>query len=275
MSIAGFDLETTGTDPESARIVTATVGIYKPMEDEWWPRSWILKQDAPIPQEATAVHGITTEQANRLGVSPREALTEIWESFQQAAEITGKICIFNAVYDLTVLDRELQRYGIGEISLDGMTIIDPMVIDRATCSQRFIPVRDRKPSLESLRALAGVPASAEHKPGWFALSVAYARCFRRAMPGHAHGSDADARAAAELGHVLSAKLPWADTPEGKRENAMGWQMSEYAAQQRSFAQWLARQGDSDEERAEKQAEAYRIEELAFLWPFVPKVASVK
>ena len=63
-----FDLETTGIDVESARIVTAHVGLLDETGQVLHRRDWILDPVVEIPAEATAVHGITTERARQDGM---------------------------------------------------------------------------------------------------------------------------------------------------------------------------------------------------------------
>jgi DNA polymerase III epsilon subunit-like protein len=64
--LAAFDIETTGTDPESDRIVTAAislVGAELPGEHH----AWLIDPGIEIPAGAAAVHGITTERARAEG----------------------------------------------------------------------------------------------------------------------------------------------------------------------------------------------------------------
>lgn len=56
--LAALDTETTGTDPETARVVTACVGMSM-APGQWSPMEWRLNPGVPIPAGAAAVHGIT------------------------------------------------------------------------------------------------------------------------------------------------------------------------------------------------------------------------
>ncbi|MFF1963764.1 exonuclease domain-containing protein, partial [Streptomyces sp. NPDC058232] len=60
--LSGFDLETTGVDPESARIVTGCAVRFGGGQPST-ARSWVVDPGVDIPAEATAVHGWTTEAA--------------------------------------------------------------------------------------------------------------------------------------------------------------------------------------------------------------------
>ncbi|MBN9609404.1 MAG: 3'-5' exonuclease [Actinobacteria bacterium] len=134
--LVGFDLETTGTDPMTARTVTAAV-VYVRSDGTVDPRSqrWLVDPGVPIPDQATAVHGITTEHARAHGVPVDVAVGEIASALQRAWQAGLPIVVFNAAYDLTLLEASLARHGLpGLASRDGWAsaaIIDPLVIDRA------------------------------------------------------------------------------------------------------------------------------------------------
>jgi DNA polymerase-3 subunit epsilon len=92
-------------------------------------RQWLVDPGVDIPAEATAVHGISTEQARTTGARPAVALAEI------AAAVVGSwrdqvpVVAFNATYDFTVLDRDLRRHALGGLVVGG-PVIDPYVLDR-------------------------------------------------------------------------------------------------------------------------------------------------
>ena len=115
----GFDTETSGPDPRTAEIVSACVG----------EREWLLQPTAPIPAAATSVHGITTEHATRHGVPHAAGIAEIRDAIQALWAERGALCVFNASYDCTVLDRECQRHGLGRFEVRGV-IVDPYVVDK-------------------------------------------------------------------------------------------------------------------------------------------------
>ncbi|MGW4866231.1 hypothetical protein ACWEO6_33780, partial [Streptomyces sp. NPDC004291] len=56
--LGGFDLETTGPEPESARIVSACLAYFA--GGQLHKRTWLLDPGCEIPAGATEVHGITT-----------------------------------------------------------------------------------------------------------------------------------------------------------------------------------------------------------------------
>lgn len=124
--MAALDLETTATDPEHARVVTAAlvfVGGGQPVV----PRVWLADPGVEIPDEAAAVHGITTERARAEGRPAAEVLRELLAALT-AWPANRPVVVFNARYDFTVLDRELRRHGLGE--LPRLLALDPNVLDR-------------------------------------------------------------------------------------------------------------------------------------------------
>lgn len=72
-----FDLETTGVDVETDRVVTAHVGVLDAQGRQVAARSWLTDPGIPIPEGATAVHGISTERARREGRPPHEVVAEV------------------------------------------------------------------------------------------------------------------------------------------------------------------------------------------------------
>ncbi|MDO8211966.1 exonuclease domain-containing protein [Conexibacter sp. CPCC 206217] len=131
--LAAFDVETTGVDPTSDRIVTAAVSLVGGgRRSESY--SWIVDPGVEIPAGATAVHGITTEQARAEGVETAEAVHEITALLADQLLHGVPVIAFNARFDLTCLDREARRHGIvpliDRVGADRMLVIDPFVIDK-------------------------------------------------------------------------------------------------------------------------------------------------
>jgi DNA polymerase-3 subunit epsilon len=130
----GFDTETTGPDPEDARIVTAALvvrGGGRPDQDY----TWLINPGVPIPAEATEVHGITDAMVQADGQDPKMALEDIAAKLAAALNYGMPVIAFNLSFDWTVLDRDLRRHGVTtmEQRLAGHTelaLIDPHVIDK-------------------------------------------------------------------------------------------------------------------------------------------------
>ncbi|HMU26450.1 MAG TPA: exonuclease domain-containing protein, partial [Solirubrobacterales bacterium] len=109
--LAAFDIETTGTDIENDRIVTAAVSIVGGGE-QTVSRNWLVNPGVPIPAEATEVHKITNQMAMRDGVPTATAVEEITTLLAGALEEEVPVIAFNARFDLTILDREARRHGV-------------------------------------------------------------------------------------------------------------------------------------------------------------------
>lgn len=126
--MAGFDIESTGTDPLTARIVTACiveVGGQQPTV----AANWLTDVDGEdIPAGAAAIHGVTTETARAKGVPLQEAVAELLAGLTQVILAGTPIVAMNARYDLTLLDREADRFGLDP--LPAGPVIDPFVIDK-------------------------------------------------------------------------------------------------------------------------------------------------
>lgn len=133
--MAAFHLHTTCLDPETARIVIADlvlVGGDKPVST----RTWLVNPCIRIPEQATQVHGITTEQAETSGQDPSAALTAITDDLLGSLQQRIPLVIFRAPYALTVLDRDCRRHDLPHLGdrLPGgvRPVIDPLVLDKQT-----------------------------------------------------------------------------------------------------------------------------------------------
>ncbi|MEU2730068.1 exonuclease domain-containing protein [Streptomyces griseoviridis] len=131
--LTGFDLETTGVDVETDRIVTACVvqvGAGQPAQIA----NWMSDVDGvEIPAGATAVHGITTEQARADGRPAAEVVEQVVAALAEAALGGAPIVAMNAAFDLTMLDREARRHRVMPLADrvgDQLRVIDPRVLDK-------------------------------------------------------------------------------------------------------------------------------------------------
>jgi DNA polymerase III subunit epsilon len=126
-ALAVFDLETTGLDVATARIVTATVarldqnGVLVELSE------WLVNPGIEIPEAASNVHGVTTERAIAEGSDPATAVAQITELLRKH-NLQMPLVAFNAPYDFSILKAEAQRYGIAP--LEPKPVIDPLVLDR-------------------------------------------------------------------------------------------------------------------------------------------------
>lgn len=207
--LCAFDLETTGKDPSSARIVTACIAMLDPSPVPAPPtsvRTWLLDPGVPIPEGATAVHGITTERARAEGMEYRAGYAAIRAALQQAWDAGAVVVAFNAAFDLTVIDCEGRRLGLPP--LRPALVADPYVIDREV--DRY---RRGKRTLGAVCTQYGVVLE------------------------NSHEAQSDAVAAAHLVGALLARYPAIAELDIVAEQAR-W----HAARQQDFALYLQRVG---------------------------------
>jgi DNA polymerase-3 subunit epsilon len=166
----GFDLETTGVNVETDRIVTgAMVEVLHGVPRR--TRKWLVDPGVEIPEGAARIHGVTTEKARRDGMNPIRATAQIAGQIWGAMSNGLPVVIMNAPYDLTLLDRECRRYDVTPVtemiaSAKDAIILDPYVLDR-----RVDPFRPGKRTLESLAAYYDVKLIGAHEAGADALAA--------------------------------------------------------------------------------------------------------
>lgn len=215
--LIGFDLETTGTDPREARIVTGAV-IEVRAGQELGRREWLADPGVPIPQDAVAVHGITDEKAaaeGRPGAEVADAIATVLVSYWQSGV---PVVAYNAAFDLSLLAAELRRHGLPSLRdrLGGAEpgpVVDPYTIDRSV--DRY---RRGKRNLAAVCTEYGVVLES------------------------AHDASADALAAARLAHALATRHPKvADLGVAELHRQQVRWYAEWAA---DFQAFLRRKGDA-------------------------------
>lgn len=160
-----FDLETTGIDVETSRIVSAHVGLLNAEGVVIERNDWLVDPGVEIPAGATAVHGITTEHARARGVHASEAVEQIVAALRGIFDRGTPVVAYNAPYDFTLLHREALRYGIAPLVAPG-PIIDPLVIDKAVDKYR-----KGKRTLELTALFYGVDLLDAHDAGADAIAA--------------------------------------------------------------------------------------------------------
>lgn len=101
-ALAVIDFETTGLDPSTDRVIE--MGIVR-FDDGvlTGSQNWLINPGMPVPEESTAVHGITDEM---LKGQPR--FEEAWEDIRKHLE--GRLPVaYNASFDKRFLLAELER----------------------------------------------------------------------------------------------------------------------------------------------------------------------
>jgi DNA polymerase-3 subunit epsilon len=151
-----FDLETTGIDVETSRIVSAHVGVIDAggnLVEEW---NWLADPGVDIPEQASAVHGITTARAQAEGRPAPEVVAEIIGRLTELFDRGLAVTIYNAPYDLSLLHFEALRYNLEPLT-EPAPIIDPLVLDRVVDKYR-----KGKRTLEVAAAVYGVSLTDAH-----------------------------------------------------------------------------------------------------------------
>ncbi|WP_299540103.1 3'-5' exonuclease [uncultured Streptomyces sp.] len=218
--LVGFDLETTGTEPLEARIVTAAVvtvgdGTGEPVG----ARAWLADPGIRIPAQASAIHGISSERAAAEGRPVAEVADEVADTLVAHWRDGVPVVAYNAAFDLTLLSAELRRHGLPSLRdrLGGAGIgpvIDPYTVDRAV--DRY---RKGKRNLEAVCTEYGV------------------------VHGGAHDASADALAAVRVAYAIAGRHPAvaALTAAELHERQITW-YAEWAA---DFQAFLRRKGSAD------------------------------
>lgn len=209
--LAAFDIESSGVDVETDRIVTATlVRIDGGTIDA---REWLINPGIEIPAEAIAIHGITNQKARTEGIDPATAVAQIFAELDECWTGGRPVIIYNASFDLTLLDRELRRHC--DTSLDGVIgpVIDPFVIDK-----QLDPFRRGKRTLT---------AACDH----FGVRLE-----------NAHSSTGDALAAARVAYRLAQMYP---DDLGNLDTINEQQAAWRAAWAAEFAAYLRRKGNPE------------------------------
>jgi DNA polymerase-3 subunit epsilon len=160
-----FDLETTGIDVETSRIVSAHVGVIDGSGVVVEQRAWLADPGVEIPIGASNVHGITTERARAEGRPAAEVVGEILESLRDLFARGIPVTIYNAPYDLSLLHREAVRHGLSPLS-EPTPVIDPLVLDKSV--DRY---RKGKRTLEAAAEFYGVALTDAHDAGADAVAA--------------------------------------------------------------------------------------------------------
>lgn len=181
-----FDLETTGVDVETSRIVSAYVGVIDASGASVESCRWLADPGIEIPAQASAVHGITTERARALGRPAAEVVGEVLEAIRAILGRGLALTIYNAPYDLSLLGCEARRHGFEPLSAPA-PIIDPLVIDKAV--DRY---RKGKRTLEIATQVYGVQLTDAHDAGADAVAAGrVAQAMARRYPEELGGTAAE------------------------------------------------------------------------------------
>jgi DNA polymerase III subunit epsilon len=174
-----LDTETTGKDPTEAHLVTAYMMRADGAGEVEFGRDFLADPGIEIPDEAAEVHGVTTERARAEGRPEGEAVADILALLTEHWAPDVPLVIYNAPYDLTLIDHRARALGVGALEIRG-PVLDALVLDRWLNRYRK---GKRKLGLNCQRY--GVPLSEDD----------------------AHNADADCRAALALTWAMAARHP--------------------------------------------------------------------
>ncbi|GHD89197.1 3'-5' exonuclease [Streptomyces naganishii] len=215
--LIGFDLETTGTDPREARIVTGAVIEVRGGEPAGH-REWLADPGVEIPPDAVAVHGISNERAASEGRPADQVADAIADVLTGYWKTGVPVVAYNAAFDLTLLSAELRRHRLPSLRdrLGGAEpgpVVDPYTIDR--WADRY------RPGKRTLQAVCGEYG---------------------VVLDSAHDASADALAAARLACAIAGRHPKIASlgPAELHRCQIEW----YAAWAADFQDFLRRKGDS-------------------------------
>lgn len=232
--MASADTETSGVSIDDDRILTAAVVSIDPASRSTTTQSWILDPGIDVPDSAAEIHGFNTARIRAEGRKDvAAAIGEIADAVMAPVYAGLPLIVYNAPYDLSLIDRETRRYGLepleDRLRAVTATVVDPYVLDKA-----LDKYRSGKRTLTAISEYYRVPVGED-----------------------AHGAEADALASARVAYRLCQKFPKiAQMPLVELHR---WQVRAKAEQAASFRAYLAKQN--------KPADDVRDE-----WPLVPYTA---
>ncbi|MDT0381382.1 exonuclease domain-containing protein [Streptomyces sp. DSM 42041] len=184
--LTAFDLETTGVDVEQDRIVTAAVyGVGGGRDID--PASWLADPGVQIPDEAAAVHGITTEHARAEGRPAAQVVDEVVERLALSLGVGIPVVGHNiGTYDLTLLDREARRHDVVPLADRIHPDMRMLVIDTRVLDTHVWPYRRRVSETQGARVLK--TCAAAYRLPW--------------ADADAHGCEYDALVAARVAYRI-------------------------------------------------------------------------
>ncbi len=208
-SLASLDLETTGVDPHTDRVLS-----YALLDDRGHDVSGLIDAGVEIPAASAAVHGLSAEVLAG-APSPVVAIGAIAAWVQDLVDRQVGLVVFNASYDLTMLHAEAERWGVEQPDWSRLLVVDPYVVDWGIERGGLGP-----------RKLTDVAA-------YYGVSL-----------DNAHDATADAHAAREITYEIGLRHPVvaAGTLADLMHRQRGW-YAERAADWNRYAQRVGRSLD--------------------------------
>jgi DNA polymerase-3 subunit epsilon len=146
MTLIYFDTETTGIRPDKDRIVE--MAAYDPLRERTFVE--LIKADLPIPDEATAIHGITNEM-----VANARSFKEVGQAFTDFCGPDAVLVAHNGIaFDQPFLAQEFARHGMQPPQWP--------LIDTLKWARKYRPDLP-KHALQHLREVYGIPPNQAHR----------------------------------------------------------------------------------------------------------------
>lgn len=192
-----LDTETTGVDPETARIVEAYIGQVGGSQAPVDPQPILINPGIEVPAEAAKIHGYTTEYLREHGAPAAESI-DVFAGRAASALLAGVPLVgHNIRYDLTILDRECRRHGLPTLAERTGGIEGP-ILDTQVLSKHVDPYRRRVSETQGAQCLK--TCCQAFRVGW--------------VDEDAHGARYDALASARVAWRIGsiAAMPRQDRP---------------------------------------------------------------
>lgn len=133
-----LDFESSGIDAHTVRAVQVAIARIRPGQGAE-SMTWIIDPGIEVPEQASAIHGITTARCRAEGEQPRLVLERVADAIVDWFGKGLPLVAFNASYDCTLLEAELARHGLPSITEtmgDFAPVIDPYVLDKHISRRR-------------------------------------------------------------------------------------------------------------------------------------------
>ncbi|MDP4013485.1 MAG: exonuclease domain-containing protein [Candidatus Nanopelagicales bacterium] len=177
--LAVLDLEATGVDPATARIVEVALHVGGVEGSVDTIVDTLVNPGVPMPADAAAVTGIVTADLETRGADPATILERTVGALHEFAREGVPIVIYNATYDWPLLAAELARHALPTLpDVPPAVIVDPLVLDR-----HVDKYRKGKRTLSVAAEHYGVRVGGAHRAGADAvLALGVARALAAAYP---------------------------------------------------------------------------------------------
>lgn len=187
--LASLDFETTGIDPHHDRVLS-----YALLDESGVEITGLVNPGVPIPPASAEVHGIT-EAMLAEAPSSAEGLAVVVDWVQSLVERQVALVVFNATYDLTMLQAEATRLGLAQPDWSRLLVVDPLLVDWGI-------------ERGSLGPPVGVPGGRGQMRQRRLIDVA---AYYGVRLDNAHDATCDARAARDVAVELGARHPHVGT----------------------------------------------------------------